>query len=71
MTAHSVSSRDNVFVAGTSLPPIRKRLTDIFVEWHRRARSRRELAALSPLDLKDIGYPEEADAEKQKPFWRA
>lgn len=70
MTAHSVSSRDNVLVAGTSLPPFRKRLIDVFSEWHRRARSRRELAALSALDLKDLGYPAQVEAEKQKPFWR-
>jgi uncharacterized protein YjiS (DUF1127 family) len=58
-------------VVGAPPPPIRKRLIDIFIEWHRRARSRGELAALSRFDLKDIGNPAQADAEKHKPFWRA
>jgi uncharacterized protein YjiS (DUF1127 family) len=40
-------------------------------EWRRRMSSRRELAALSAFDLKDIGYPPRAEAEKAKPFWRA
>ncbi|HXW25164.1 MAG TPA: DUF1127 domain-containing protein [Xanthobacteraceae bacterium] len=40
-------------------------------EWRRRMRSRRELADLPHFDLKDIGYPAEAAAEKSKPFWRA
>jgi uncharacterized protein YjiS (DUF1127 family) len=47
------------------------RLFDILVEWRRRMNWRRELAALSALDLKDMGHPPQAEAEKVKPFWQA
>jgi uncharacterized protein YjiS (DUF1127 family) len=40
-------------------------------EWRRRIRSRRELAAMSQLDLKDLGYPADVEAEMHKPFWRS
>jgi uncharacterized protein YjiS (DUF1127 family) len=40
-------------------------------EWRRRMNWRRELAALSALDLKDMGHPPQAEAEKAKPFWQA
>ena len=33
--------------------------------------SRQELALLSELELRDIGYPDRLEAEKAKPFWRA
>ncbi len=46
------------------------RIIDIVVELRRRAVSRRELAALGALDLKDIGYPDGVAAEVAKPFWR-
>lgn len=39
-------------------------------EWRRRARSRRELALLSDVELRDMGYPAHFEAEKAKPFWR-
>ena len=32
---------------------------------------RRELAYLSDIELRDIGYPDRVEAEKAKPFWRA
>jgi uncharacterized protein YjiS (DUF1127 family) len=48
-----------------------RHLLDTLREWRRRASARRELATLSALDLKDIGHPAEAEAEKAKPFWRA
>jgi uncharacterized protein YjiS (DUF1127 family) len=41
------------------------------MEWRRRMQSRRELATLSEIELRDIGYPARAEAEKAKPFWRA
>jgi uncharacterized protein YjiS (DUF1127 family) len=44
---------------------------DTFAIWIRRARSRRELAGLSNLEMRDIGDPAEAEAEKVKPFWQA
>jgi uncharacterized protein YjiS (DUF1127 family) len=44
---------------------------DTILEWRWRMNSRRELAALSALDLKDIGHPPQAEAEKAKPFWQA
>jgi uncharacterized protein YjiS (DUF1127 family) len=44
---------------------------DTLIEWRRRMNWRRELAALSALDLKDIGHPAQAEAEKAKPFWQA
>jgi uncharacterized protein YjiS (DUF1127 family) len=41
-------------------------------EWRRRARGRRELAALSDRCLRDIGVTRyEAAREINKPFWRA
>ena len=66
-----ISPRENVF--GTPKPAIslRDRLIEMFAEWRRRMGSRRELAALTYLDIKDIGYPPHAEAEKAKPFWRA
>lgn len=48
-----------------------RKLADTVREWHRRLRSRRELAAMSTRDLKDFGYPAEACAERDKPFWKA
>lgn len=41
-------------------------------EWRRRARGRRELAALCDRCLRDIGATRyDADLEARKPFWRA
>jgi uncharacterized protein YjiS (DUF1127 family) len=41
-------------------------------EWVHRAESRRELAALSDLALRDIGITRvDAIGEASKPFWRA
>jgi uncharacterized protein YjiS (DUF1127 family) len=39
-------------------------------QWRQRSRSRCELAQLSAVELRDIGYPAEAKAEIAKPFWR-
>jgi uncharacterized protein YjiS (DUF1127 family) len=48
-----------------------RRMFDTLIEWRRRMNWRRELAALSALDLKDMGHPPHAEAEKAKPFWQA
>src|SRR5262245_61374939 len=39
-------------------------------EWHRRYRSRLELAAYGHHERGDLGYAAELDAEVAKPFWR-
>jgi uncharacterized protein YjiS (DUF1127 family) len=67
----SVSSRTQVFAASQYFSALPRRLIGIITVWRRRARSRRELAALSDLELRDIGYPAERTAEIHKPFWRA
>lgn len=71
MTTQSVSSRENVFAKPRLAISLRGRLIEMLSEWRRRIKSRRELATLSYSDLKDIGYPAYAEAEKAKPFWRA
>ncbi len=71
MTTHSVSFRENVFVAPQQVGSLRRRIIDTLCEWRRRMRWRHELALLSELELKDIGYPARVEAEKAKPFWRA
>jgi uncharacterized protein YjiS (DUF1127 family) len=46
------------------------RFRAMFQEWHSRAETRRQLAALSHRELRDIGIsPGEAIAESSKPFW--
>jgi len=71
MTTQSISSPENVLVKPPLGRVLGKRFIATLVEWRRRMRSRRELAALSALELKDIGYPAGVEAEKAKPFWRA
>ena len=47
-------------------------LRSLIDEWRRRARGRRELAALSDRCLRDIGLTRyDANREARKPFWRA
>jgi uncharacterized protein YjiS (DUF1127 family) len=47
-------------------------LVGLIREWRRRARSRRELAALCDKCLRDIGATRyDADREARKPFWQA
>jgi uncharacterized protein YjiS (DUF1127 family) len=44
----------------------------LVAEWQRRARSRRELDALSDATLRDIGITRcDAHREMNKPFWMA
>jgi uncharacterized protein YjiS (DUF1127 family) len=67
---HSVSSNAYVFLRAKTSNPLWVRLLRAIREWNRRAQSRRELARLSYLDIKDIGFPADVAAEKNKPFWR-
>jgi uncharacterized protein YjiS (DUF1127 family) len=69
--SQSVSSRETIVVGPPRGGSLGRRLIDTFLEWHRRINSRRELALLSELELRDIGYPDRLEAEKAKPFWRA
>ena len=71
LSTQPVASRDNVFTAPQSGLSLRQGFVETVIEWRRRSKSRRELAMLSQLDLKDIGFPARAEAEKNKPFWRA
>lgn len=71
MSMRSVSSGSNVLVPIPMGWPPRRRLTLAIGEWRRRLASRRELAALTQLDVKDLGYPAGLEAEKCKPFWRS
>jgi uncharacterized protein YjiS (DUF1127 family) len=70
MTTHSVSSSENIFAKPQLSRSRFHRFAEIVLEWRCRSTSRREIAALSALELKDIGYPARAEAEKAKPFWR-
>ena len=67
----SVSSHENVFTGSRLGHLPRAWIAATVTEWQRRMRSRRELATLSEMELRDIGYPARAEAEKAKPFWRA
>jgi uncharacterized protein YjiS (DUF1127 family) len=71
MTTQSVSSHDNVFFRPRHESSLRRRFTETMLEWKRRIKSRHELACLSDIELRDIGYPDHVEAEKAKPFWRA
>jgi uncharacterized protein YjiS (DUF1127 family) len=70
MSTQSVLYREKAFVRAVTRQPLLIALFEIFLEWQRRAQSRGELAHLSDLDIKDIGYPAAVEAEKSKPFWR-
>ena len=71
MSTHWVSTDTFAFRSAKIRQPTWKRFAEAVREWQRRASSRRELSALSRLDIKDIGYPVGMDAEKRKPFWRS
>ena len=70
MSTHSVSSGTNVFLPAQIRRSLWTRMIGAVREWRRRAYSRRELAVLSDLELKDLGYPADVEGEKYKPFWR-
>jgi uncharacterized protein YjiS (DUF1127 family) len=71
MTTDSVSSREQIFAPARFYLTLPRRAIETLAVWIRRARSRRELAGLSSLEMRDIGYPAAAEAEKVKPFWQA
>ncbi|MDH1009405.1 DUF1127 domain-containing protein [Pseudomonas nicosulfuronedens] len=51
--------------------PLLRRLPAVFREWLRNARTRRQLAELTSLQLADLGIsPSERVREISKPFWR-
>jgi uncharacterized protein YjiS (DUF1127 family) len=68
---HHSSQHENVLTGSRLGHLLRPWLIEIVMEWRRRMQSRRELATLSEIELRDIGYPARAEAEKAKPFWRA
>jgi uncharacterized protein YjiS (DUF1127 family) len=70
MSTPSVSSGTHAFLPAQISKSRGKPLIEALRDWRGRIRSRRELAALSQLDLKDLGYPAGVEAEKHKPFWR-
>jgi uncharacterized protein YjiS (DUF1127 family) len=71
MSTHTISPGQNVIVPTRPAWLLRQRLAGTISEWRRRIVSRRELAALTALDVKDIGYPAGLEAEKCKPFWES
>jgi uncharacterized protein YjiS (DUF1127 family) len=68
---HHSSRHENVLTGSRLGHLLRPWLIETVMEWRRRMQSRRELATLSEIELRDIGYPARAEAEKAKPFWRA
>ena len=71
MTTLQASPRENVLSPAQRISVLCVRIVDVGRFWVFRIRSRRELAALSDLELKDLGYPAAAAEEQCKPFWRA
>ena len=69
MSTHSISPDKNLTVPVRTVWLPRQRFVETIREWRRRIVSRRELAALTPLDVRDIGYPAGLEAEICKPFW--
>ena len=71
MSMQSILSRKKAFLRVETRQPLWNGVIEvIFLEWQRRKQSRRELARLSYLDIKDIGFPADIAAEKNKPFWK-
>lgn len=71
MMAISTSSRQDALAMASAIPALRKKFIETFREWQRRARSRRDLMALSQRDLWDMRLTRaEARREASKPFWR-
>lgn len=70
-TSHAAALRENVLVELRHVGSVGRRLIETLREWRRRAASRHELAMLSELERRDLGYQERIQAEMAKPFWRA
>jgi uncharacterized protein YjiS (DUF1127 family) len=71
VTSRSAILRDNVLIEPRHVGSLGRRLIETLREWRRRDQSRHELAMLSEIERKDLGYPERIQAEIAKPFWRA
>jgi len=70
--AHVQSIRRAPLESRASARRLVAELRTLIDEWRRRARGRRELAALSDRCLRDIGLTRyDANREARKPFWRA
>lgn len=69
-TPHSAALRENILLDPRRAGSVLHRLMETFREWRRRVESRHELAMLSELDRKDLGFPDRIQAELAKPFWR-
>jgi uncharacterized protein YjiS (DUF1127 family) len=66
MSIQSALYREKAFARAETRQPPWIGIFEIILELQRRARSRRELARLSYLDIKDIGYPAAIEAEKKQ-----
>lgn len=74
-----MSNSNAPHAASTSVEPLFARIVDLLAHiadtvgvWHARYRQRRQLAALPPGMLKDLGiHAADAGREAAKPFWRA
>ena len=71
VSPHEISPHENVLTGSRLGQRLRPWIVETLKEWQRRMHSRRELATLSEMELRDIGYPARAKAEIAKPFWRA
>jgi uncharacterized protein YjiS (DUF1127 family) len=70
MQTSTSALRKELFTSANLAPSWRHRLIATIREWHHRATSRRLLAAMSPLERKDLARWAEYEAERYKPFWR-
>jgi uncharacterized protein YjiS (DUF1127 family) len=69
MSTHSISPGKILTVPITTIGLPRRWLVETIREWRRRIASRREFAALTALDVRDLGYPAGLEAEISKRFW--
>lgn len=70
MSTQSISSGANTLGLSETNPSLRGWLIGTVREWRRRFTSRRELAAMSYCELKDLGFPAAAAAGIEKRFWQ-
>jgi uncharacterized protein YjiS (DUF1127 family) len=68
MSTQFVLSRKSSLLKAESCQTLWNNVLEIILEWQRRAQSRRELARLSLLDVKDLNYRPDIASEKRKPF---